>query len=194
METVDALEGSFSAAPALFKAGQLRGNLRGFLLQAFALLAQQVASLACNSSRRCLGGGMLGLKALGLLALLLDGEACLASRASLLRAACNVHSCRRRSMRCASASICLSAAPWLAVSRLGLAALFAARFQLRSQFLNGAGQRRGFRLRLCQGGFEFGQRFSVSRNSRLSASGPSLAGLPPVTVVLWKHSPLGVRK
>ena len=35
---------------------------------------------------------------------------------------------------------------------------------------------------------------SVSRNSRFSASGPSLAGLPPVTVELWKHSPSGVRK
>ena len=40
----------------------------------------------------------------------------------------------------------------------------------------------------------FASRPSVSRSSRFSASGPSLAGLPPVTVERWKHSPSGVRK
>ncbi len=51
-------------------------------------------------------------------------------------------------MRCASASICFRAAPWLAVVALGLAALFAADFQLRGQFFNGASQPCCFRLRL----------------------------------------------
>ena len=34
----------------------------------------------------------------------------------------------------------------------------------------------------------------LSRSSRFSASGPSAPGLPPVTVTLWKHSPVGARK
>ena len=38
MQPVDALEGGFCAAPALFQTGQLRGHLRRFLLQALAFL------------------------------------------------------------------------------------------------------------------------------------------------------------
>ena len=40
MKTIDALEGSFRAATPLFESGQFRGDVRGFLLQAFALLTQ----------------------------------------------------------------------------------------------------------------------------------------------------------
>ncbi len=53
-----------------------------------------------------------------LLALLGDGMPFLASHASLLRAACDVHSCSRRSMRCASPSICSQRC--VQVGRLGL--------------------------------------------------------------------------
>ena len=49
-------------------------------------------------------------------------------------------------------------------------------------------------LGLAQIALQRRELLSVSRNSRFSASGPSLAGLPPVTVALWKHSPPGVRK
>ena len=41
METINALEGSFGSAAPLFKAGQFRSDLRGFLLEAFSLLTHQ---------------------------------------------------------------------------------------------------------------------------------------------------------
>ena len=62
MQAVNALEGGLRAAAALFQAGQLGGDLRGFLLQAFALLAQKGQlglhlveaglGVACSASRR----------------------------------------------------------------------------------------------------------------------------------------------
>jgi hypothetical protein len=118
----------------------------------------------------------------------------LASRASLLRAACAVHSCKPPLDALRLGLHLLQRRALVGGVALGQPPLFAARLQLRGQLFDGPGQRRGFRLRLRQARFQFASRPSASRNSRFSASGPSLAGLPPVTVALWKHSPSGVRK
>src|ERR1017187_1503188 len=72
METINALEGSFGSAAPLFKAGQFRSDLRGFLLEAFALLTHQ-GKLGLQFVEAGLGLRMFGLKACGLFALLVDG-------------------------------------------------------------------------------------------------------------------------
>ena len=97
-------------------------------------------------------------------------------------------------MRCASASICFSAAPWLAES---LSA--ARRSWLRASNCAVSSCKIRVTVSACASVLaklaESASSFtSVVRKSRFSASGPSLAGLPPVTVPLWKHSPSGVRK
>ena len=118
----------------------------------------------------------------------------LVSRASLLRAACACHSCKRRSMRCASASICFSAAPSLAAS---LSPVRRSSPRASSCAVSSSMARLSASASLCalsRSASSLPSRPSVSRSSRFSASGPSLAGLPPVTVELWKHSPSGVRK
>ena len=193
MEPVDALEGSFSAAAPLFKAGELGRDLRRFLLQASRFWRSRVScacsssrpasACACSASRRDASSRFWSI----------DWR--LASQASLLRAACIVHSCRRRSMRCASPSICFSAAPRLAASRLGHAALFAAWLQAARSARRWCAPGSAASVSACaRPASSTASRLSASRNSRFSASGPSLAGLPPVTVALWKHSPPGVRK
>ena len=74
--------------------------------------------------------------------------ACLASRASLLRAACKVHSCRRRSIALCLRLHLLERSALVGGVAFGDAPLFAARFELSRQLLNVPGQRRGFHFSL----------------------------------------------
>ncbi len=71
VQPVDALEGCFRAAPTLFQPGQLCSYLCSFLLQSFALLAQN-CQLRLLLFMRCLSRCVLGLEALRLFAFLLD--------------------------------------------------------------------------------------------------------------------------
>ena len=194
MEPVDALEGSLGAAPALFQAGQLGGHLRRFLLQAFALLRAAVASCACSSSSAASACACSASRRVRLLALLRRSTSawprarpCCAPPAASTPAA---------AARCAdfSPSICFSAAPWLARrSPPGAArALRASSCAVSSSMVRVSA---AASVSACARAVSsLASRPSASRNSRFSASGPSLAGLPPVTVALWKHSPPAVRK
>ena len=190
MEPVDALEGSFRAAPALFQAGQLRGYLRGFLLQAFALL--RAARPAAPATHR---GPPRPARARPPAAPSLRASARSTGAWPRTRPCCArpATSTPAAAARCAasSPSICFSAAPRLAVSVSACAALRcalpAARSVLRWSCVSAAASVSAC-ARLVS---SLASRLSVSRNSRFSASGPSLAGLPPVTVALWKHSPSG---
>src|ERR1017187_5202674 len=111
---------------------------------------------------------------------------CLASRASLLRAACRDHSCRRLLIRCASASICLSAAPWFAVS---LSAMRRSSLRASSCAANSSMFRASAAASVSAWARFFSKparRPSISRNSRFRARGPSLAGLPLLGAhLLW---------
>ena len=140
------------------------------------------SAVRCSSSRRRVSSRLVSMMAR------------LASRASLLRAACTVQSCSRRSTRWVSASICFNDAPWSAVSRSASrrSSLRASSCATRSSMVSvSAAASASASAREVS---SLPRRLSASRSSRFSARGPSLAGLPPVTVALWKHSPPGVRK
>ena len=88
MQPVNALEGSFSPTPALFKACQFRRNLCGLLLAQLALLPQ-LSQLALQCIQPRLSLRVLGLKPRHLLPLLADslalGLACVLVARSLNR-------------------------------------------------------------------------------------------------------------
>ena len=194
MEPVNALEGSLRAAPPLFQAGQLRGHLRRLLLQALALLPQQgQLRLQLIESRLGRRGarppGAASPRASGRCWLFLALARVLVARGlrrPLLQAAA-----RRAASRPPSAS-----APrpgWRCRARPAAAPRCAppvARPVPRWP----ASAPRLPSPPAPDSASSLPRRLSASRNSRFSASGPSLAGLPPVTVALWKHSPSGVRK
>ena len=191
-EPVDALEGRFRAAPPLLQSGQFRGHLRRFLLQRLALLAQDLQlCLLRVQSALCLR--VLGLKARGLFALLRNRMAlglarilvARGLRLPLLQAPIDSLNLGFHLLeRCAQ------------VGRLALSLppLLASRLQLRRQLLNSPGQPICLGLRLLQLRVHPGQPAFGLAQLAFHASGPSLAGLPPVTVERWKHSPSGVRK
>ena len=148
METIDALECGLRPAAALFKAGELGGELGCFLLKVFAFPAHfNQRRLLRLKGRLCLV--VLGLHVLGFGALLLDQAALgfagvLVARGlkrPLLQAAIDaldlsVHLAERRAL--------------VGQLLLCLAALFAACFQLAIQFFNGMRQRGGGHLRFSE--------------------------------------------
>ena len=134
IQPVDALERRLRAAPPLFQAGQLRRHLRRFLLQRLALLPQSL-QLRLLRVQAALGLRMLCFKPRCLFALLCDRLPLGLARVLVARRL-RIHSCRRRSMRCASASICFSAAPRLAASLSAWRRSSLARFKLRRQLFD----------------------------------------------------------
>ena len=154
-DPVDTLEGRIRAAPPFFQAGQLRRHLRGFLLQRLALLPQRFQLRLPRAQG-----------AVRLLVVVLEPRRLFA----LFRNCLPLHFARVLVARCLR--LPLLQAPLDALGfifhllerraqsdRLAFAlpALFAARFQLRLQLLDGAAQGVCVLLRLSEIGFQLRQ-------------------------------------
>jgi hypothetical protein len=191
MKPVDALERSFRAAPALFKAGQFGGYLRRFLLQAFAFLPRR-AQLRLQRIEGSLGLLVLRFQARRFFALLVDRCAWLRARPCSARLATSTPA--NGAPRAAPPIPSASGRALVGRFGLRLAPLGAAHFN-RAASSSIARVSAAASSSACATPVSSTTSLpSASRSSRFKASGPSLAGLPPVTVALWKHSPPGVRK
>ncbi len=183
MEPVNALEGSFSAPAPLFKAGELRRDLRRLLLRELSLLTQQgklglrlietgLRLRVFRFQARCffpLLGNRLALGLAGILVARRLNRPLLQAALDPLRLALHLLQGRAQVGRI----------------RLCQAALFGGGFKLRGQLVDGARQDGRFRLRLGQACVKNRPACSRPRATHASApADPALAGLPPVTVAL----------
>ena len=153
------------------------------------------ASAACEFAMLRFGGGVLGLETGRVFALALDqrrASGCAASRLRSLSASSPAGGARARWLRTPSGAA--RRLSWRCRARPARrSSLLASSRRVSSAIGAAEGRRRAISVcaSSCSSASSF---FCVSRSSRLSASGPSARGLPPVTVTLWKDSPEGARK
>ena len=186
------LEVGGGVAAALFEAGERGGGGCGGLLELFALAAE-VFDLLGEGRRGWPRGCCVRLRSCGFL-LPAGDEVCFWLRASRLRSVARAHSCRRRSMRAASDSIWRRAAPELADSRSASRRSWFLPSMVAGELGDLCCSSMVLRVGLGEFGFCLLSFCWTSASSRLRASGPCARGRPPVTVTLWKVSPVGERK
>ena len=168
MEPVDALEGCFGAAPAFFELGQLCCDLRGFLLKGFARSAAACPNASASQSARLRLLRAPLQAAPSLFALLCDHFVLGLTRVLV---ACGLqHPLLQAALDALGLGLhLLEGCALVGGVALGQAALFAARFQLRGELLDAAGERSGLGSLLCRDGPRGRPAWRRSRAARASA-------------------------